>query len=89
MFFEPVTLQEVVKNLRSGAAVGHDGTCISVVKDCVDIVCEPLTKIINRSLLSGVVPTKINIERVIPVHKSGDCNQFTNYRPVSVLPGGV
>ena len=41
MFFEPVTLQEVVKNLRSGAAVGHDGTCISVVKDCVDVVCEP------------------------------------------------
>ena len=38
MFFEPVTLQEVVKNVRSGAAVGHDGTCISVVKDCVDVV---------------------------------------------------
>ena len=88
MFFEPVTLQEVVKNLRSGAAVGHDGTCISVVKDCVDVVCEPFTKIINRSLLSGVV-TKIKIARVIPVHKSGDSNQFTNYRPVSVLSGSV
>ena len=77
MFFEPVTLQEVVKNLRSGTAVGHDGTCLS------------FTKIINRSLLSGVVPTKMKIARVIPVHKSGDCNQFTYYRPVSVLPGGV
>ena len=69
MFFEPVTLQEVVKNLRSGAAVGHDGTCISVVKDCVDVVCEAFTKIINRSLLSGVVPTKMKLARVIPVHQ--------------------
>ena len=89
MFFEPVTLQEVVKNLRSGAAVEHDGTFILVVKDCVDVVCEPFAKIINQSLLSGVVPTKMKIARVIPVHKSGDSNQFTNYRPVSVLPGGV
>ena len=47
MFFEPVTLQEVVKNLRSGASVGHDCTCISVVKDCADVVCENFTKIIN------------------------------------------
>ena len=65
MFFEPVTLPEVVKNLRSGAAVGHDCTCISVVKDCVDVVCDPFTKIINRALLSGVVPTKMKIARVI------------------------
>ena len=86
MFFEPVTLQEVLKNLRSGAAVGHGGTCILVVKDCVelDVICEPFTKIINRSLISGVVPTKMKIARVISVHTSGDCNQFTHYRPVSV-----
>ena len=89
MFFEPVTVQEVVdkvKNLHSGAVAGLDGICISIVQDCVDVVCEPLTKMINLSLLSGIVPTKMKIARVIPVHKSGDCNQFTNYRPVSVLP---
>ena len=90
MFFEPVTVQEVVDivmNLCCGAAAArHDGIRISIVKDCVDVVCEPLTKIINLSLLSCVVPTKMTIARVIPVHKSGDCNQFTNYRPVSVLP---
>ena len=42
MFFEPVTVQEVVdkvKNLRAGAAARHNGIFISVVKDCADVVC--------------------------------------------------
>ena len=89
MFFEPVTVQEVfsiVKSLRSDAATGHDRIRVSIVKDCVDVVCEPLTKMINLSLLSGVVPNEMKTARVIPMQKSGDCNQFTKYRQVSVLP---
>ena len=77
---------DIVKNLRSGAAAGHDGIRISIVKDCVDVVCEPLTKIINLSLLSGVVSSKMKIARAIPVLKSGDCNQYTIRRSALVLP---
>ena len=51
-----------------------------------NLICAPLTYIINLSLNSGVVPQEMKIARVIPLFKSGDKSLFTNYRPVSVLP---
>lgn len=33
-----------------------------------------LPKIINLFLLFDVVPTKVKVARIIPAHKSGDCN---------------
>ena len=59
---------------------------MNVVKGFFNLICTPLTYIINLSLNSGVVPQKIKIARVIPLFKSGDNSLFPNYRPVSVLP---
>ena len=59
---------------------------MNVVKESVNLICAPLTHIINLSLNSGVVPQEMKIARVIPLFKSGDKSLFTNYRPVSVLP---
>ena len=38
------------------------------------------------SIQSGVVPAQMKVARVFPVYKLGYCDQFTNYRPVSVIP---
>ena len=35
----------------------------------------------------GVFPDKLAIAKVCPIFKNGDKCQFTNYRPISVLPG--
>ena len=59
---------------------------MNVVKEPFNLICAPLTYIINLSLNFGVVPQEIKIARVIPLFKSGDKSLFTNYRPVSVLP---
>ena len=57
-----------------------------LLKSLFNLICAPLTYIINLSLNSGVVPQEMKIARVIPLFKSGDKSLFTNYRPVSVLP---
>ena len=45
-----------------------------------------VTRILNHSLISGVVPQDWKIARVTPVHKGkGDKNDRSNYRPLSVL----
>ena len=59
---------------------------MNVVQGSINLICAPLTYIINLSLNSGVVPQEMKIARVIPLFKSGDKSLFTNYRPVSVLP---
>ena len=45
-----------------------------------------LSNLINLSLQSGIVPDHLKVARVIPLFKSGDKDEITNYRPVSILP---
>lgn len=51
-----------------------------------DIICPILVHLINLSLRTGVFPDKLKIAKVVPIYKSGDASNFSNYRPVSVLP---
>ena len=46
---------------------------------------EPLTYIINLSLMEGVFPSELKVAKVIPVFKGGDSSILSNYRPISVL----
>ena len=45
----------------------------------------PLTHIINNSIKEGVFPSELKLARVVPLLKSGDSSQITNYRPISIL----
>jgi len=45
-----------------------------------------LSALINKSFECGIVPDQLKIARVCPIFKSGDQTDFTNYRPISVLP---
>ena len=58
---------------------------MNVIKEVLDLIVQPLTYITNLSLSSGIVPDQMKIARVVPLFKTGDLSQFTNYRPVSVL----
>ena len=40
---------------------------------------------INNSFISGIFPTPLKIARVVPIFKSGDRTNVTNYRPISML----
>ena len=42
--------------------------------------------IFNLSFKQGIFPKKLKIARVIPVFKSGDDTNISNYRPISILP---
>jgi len=77
---------EICSSFRFGTAPGYDCISMNVVKGSFNLICAPLTYIINLSHSSGVVPQEMKIARVIPLFKSGDNSLFTNYRPVSVLP---
>ena len=57
-----------------------------IVKKGIDLISEPLCKLVNLSIETGIVPDKMKIARIIPIFKSGDNRLFSNYRPISVLP---
>ena len=47
----------------------------------------PVLKILlNNCMRSGIFPDELKIARVIPLYKSGDKSDITNYRPIALLP---
>ena len=57
-----------------------------IIKLSSDIIVEPLTEIINVSLVSGCFPDTLKIAKVLPAFKTGDPEKLKNYRPISILP---
>ena len=45
-----------------------------------------LSYICNTSLGQGIFPDVMKIARIIPLFKSGDKQNVSNYRPISLLP---
>lgn len=58
----------------------------SILKSVAGIVSEPLSKIFNKSILSGIFPDECKLAaKVSPIYKSGGRSNVNNYRPISVL----
>ena len=55
------------------------------MKNIAHNIVQPLNHICNLSFASGTVPKNMKISKVVPLFKSGDKSQFTNYRPVALL----
>ena len=50
------------------------------------IIAPALTQIFNLSISKAEFPSPSKLARVEPMHKKGPKLDYTNYRPISVLP---
>ena len=59
----------------------------SLLKNCLDVLIEPITSIIDKSLQEGVFPDQCKKAYIRPLLKKTtlDKNELKNYRPVSNL----
>jgi len=83
------TPQEVIKatnELANKTSAGYDNISVNLIKKIIHHTTEPLSALINKSFEYGIVPDQLKIARVCPIFISGDQSDFTNYRPISVLP---
>ena len=89
IFLSPTTEDEIstiAQSFASGKAAGYDNIPMSIIKESIQIISEPLAHIMNLSITHGVVPDQMKIARVVPLFKADDQSLFINYRPASVLP---
>ena len=87
--FSKVTEDTVRKLIMDSPSKSYplDSMSTWLLKKCADSLVLTITKIINLSLSTGVVPENFKTARVVPLlKKTGlDCNNLKNYRPVSLL----
>ena len=64
--------------------MGSIASCF--LKIALPVISESLCDIFNLSIATGCFPDSWKIARVAPIFKSGQPDDRSNYRPISVLP---
>ena len=76
---------KAIKSLKNSFTTGPDGIPSFIVKDCCNVLCEPLLIIFNTGITSSTFPMCWRTSKVCPILKSGDSSVINNYRPISIL----
>ena len=87
-FIEPTDEHEVttmITNMKTKHSSGIDGISSYMLKCIKHAIAKPLAILINKSIDEGVVPNELKVSKVIPIYKGKAKNEFTNYRPISLL----
>jgi len=77
---------KLLKNLSHKKVTGPDELPPGMLKDVACQIAQPLCLIINRSLLTSIIPDNFKYDIVTPIYKSGVKHDMNNYRPITVLP---
>jgi len=87
-FVTPTTPNEIsviIANIKSTSS-GYNSIPAVVFKKIGDLICRPISTIINSSFSNGVFPSELKRATIIPIPKSGNLQDKSNYRPISILP---
>ena len=89
LYFEYINvtqLERVFGKFDTSKGSVPDGLANFFIKAGLPVIAESLCNIFNLSLATGVFPDSWKIVSVDPVFKSGEQDESSNYRPISVLP---
>ena len=82
IFMQPTDLAEVfaaIMSLKSNKSCGVDYIPPKIFKSSANIISEPLSQLINKAFLLGIFPDNLKIAKVVPIYKSGDKRNPSNY----------
>ena len=88
LFLSPTTsneITELIKKLPMKTSSGHDNISNVLLKRLNVSIITPLSMIFNKSLEEGIFPEQIKLADIVPLFKSQDRSECTNYRPISLL----
>ena len=82
----PNKILKLLKEIDNKKTVGFGMIPPKLVRTAAHVLCSPLSKAINNSLLQGVFPDDAKIALVFPLDKgTSKTNETSNLRPVSIL----
>ena len=75
-----------LKSLKTNKSIGLDKISARLLKDAVSAISPSLTKLFNLSINLHSFPSVWKCSKVIALFKSGNRDDPSNYRPISILP---
>ena len=72
-------------SLDPSKASGPDGISQKILKFFSTALCSPLLYLFSQCLALHTIPSEWRIHSITPIHKSGDRDNISNYRPISLL----
>ena len=82
------TVSLLIESLSNKTSAGTDGISNKLLKFVANPLLEPLQKLINISIQSGIVPQQLKEAKVLPIYKgaeAGSKHLYSNYRPIAIL----
>ena len=76
----------LLQNIDVSKASGQDQISGRMLKATATSIVTPVTKLFNKSISTGCFPTMWKQSNIVPIPKSADKGNPTNYRPISLLP---
>lgn len=78
-------VKEMIQNLKNGGAPGDDGIKVELLKNIKEEIAEPIMILVNKCFESGRFPRQFKVGIIRPIHKSGEENIISNYRPICLI----
>lgn len=79
-------VKKILSLMKPSSCPDIYGISPNALKLCPEILCVPLTLVIQKALAEEKFPQPWKTARVIPVHKKDARTSLANYRPISILP---
>ena len=89
MFMSPtdeVEVCNIITSMKGKTSSGHDHLSSKFIQTIKNSICKPLSIIMNKSFETGLIPKNMKIAKVMPIYKSKEKKEMSNYRPISLLP---
>ena len=86
--FTPTSCSQVfslLNKLSKTKATGLDKISARLIRECVDLICISICRILNCSLTTGIFPDDWKCAKVTLLFKQGSSSDMNNYRPISVI----
>ena len=78
--------EEVFKSLKRSKAAGFDDLSGNIIIDAYESLKNILFHVFKVLIQQETFPDSLKIAIVTPIFKSGDKDNISNYRPISILP---
>jgi len=78
-------IKDIIQTLKWKSSCVYDEVPFKILKISAPYIISPLIYLCNKSMSTGMFPTRLKYSQVVPIYKKGDKHELSNYRPISLL----